>query len=392
MLSALNILLIASLFCVVMLLALFALRRSAVPGIAEWATGNALAAMAFVFYGFDSALPEFFSYELANVLYAAAIASILIGFRRFFSRKVPWLPISIGGAAFVIAYVVFHLVIDSYPLRTITVSAWHGAICLAIAATVFRTGSAKRFRYSHLFTQLMALTVAGGHAVRAGVHVFSSAELTALSQPSTINLFFLSANTVALPVLTLGAIMMVNDRMMANAEHAANRDFLTGAWSRRALFELAEREMSRVARSGLTFSLLVLDVDNFKHINDRHGHPAGDQVLIDVVLRAETVIRNVDYFARIGGEEFAMLLPDTPLPAALVVAERLRAALERQVPIAGSKGSSSTASYTVSVGLAELQQNESFTELLARADSALYKAKVGGRNLVVVATHDRGHA
>lgn len=392
MLSALNILLIASLFCVVMLLALFALRRSAVPGIAEWATGNALAAMAFVFYGFDRALPEFFSYELANALYAAAITAILVGFRRFFARKVPWQAIRAGGVVFAIAYLVFHLVIDSYPLRTITVSAFHGGVCLAIAATVFRAGLAKRFRYSHLFTQAMALTIAAGHTVRALVHVFASSELTALSQPSTVNLFFLSANTVALPVLTLGAIMMVNDRMMANAEHAANRDFLTGAWSRRALFELAEREMSRVARSGRTFSLLVVDVDSFKQINDRLGHAAGDQVLVDVVLRAETVIRNIDYFARIGGEEFAMLLPDTALPAALIVAERLRSALERQVPIAGSKGSSSTASYTVSIGLAELQQGESFTELLARADAALYKAKVGGRNLVVVATHDRGHA
>jgi diguanylate cyclase (GGDEF)-like protein len=176
---------------------------------------------------------------------------------------------------------------------------------------------------------------------------------------------------------------MIHDRMMEKAEHAANRDFLTGAWSRRAFSELADRERSRAVRAGRTLSLLVLDVDNFKTINDTLGHAAGDRVLVDVVSCAETAIRNVDYFARIGGEEFAVLLPDTDRSCALAVAERLRTSLERPVAVCDSREGQSIAAYTVSIGVAVLRDAESVETLMRRADAALYAAKASGRNLVV---------
>jgi diguanylate cyclase (GGDEF)-like protein len=117
-----------------------------------------------------------------------------------------------------------------------------------------------------------------------------------------------SARTLMLPVLTPDGVMMVHERLMAQAEHAANRDFLTGAWSRRAFFWHAERELLRASRTGRKISALLLDVDHFKSINDNYGHTGGDRVLMDIALRAETVIRRTDYFARIGGDEFGVLL------------------------------------------------------------------------------------
>ncbi|MGB9107126.1 MAG: GGDEF domain-containing protein, partial [Telluria sp.] len=154
----------------------------------------------------------------------------------------------------------------------------------------------------------------------------------------------------------------------------ANHDHLTGARSRRAFFELAVREQARALRRRSPLSLLLFDVDHFKRINDTHGHATGDRVLVDIVERTGAVIRSIDTVARVGGEEFAVLLPDTGADTALLVAERLRHGLDRALDQAG---------YTVSIGAATLAAGETIDAMLSRADAALYAAKAGGRNAVV---------
>jgi diguanylate cyclase (GGDEF)-like protein len=193
-------------------------------------------------------------------------------------------------------------------------------------------------------------------------------------------MLFFSIGALALPALTLGAVMMANAELVARARHAADHDHLTGARSRRAFFDLAARERSRALRAGSPLSLLLFDVDHFKRINDTHGHATGDRVLADIVERAGAVVRNIDVVARLGGEEFAVLLPDTAEDTALLVAERLRHALDRSFD-----GSAGDVGYTVSIGVATLGADESIEGMLSRADAALYAAKAGGRNAVVVA-------
>lgn len=308
---------------------------------------------------------------------------MLAGYRRFLGLSVPWRSLGAGVALVVAGIALFHYRIDSFALRTTTVGLFQAAVCMGIIVTVrhFRG----RSRYPYYFTVGMAGLVALGHAARSVIYLFRTGEITALLQPSGWNLFFVSAGTFVLPVLTIGAVMMVHDAMMARAEHAANRDFLTGAWTRRAFAELAERELARAARTGRRLCLLLLDVDHFKQINDTAGHGAGDQVLVDVVARAEGVVRSVDYVARIGGEEFGVLLPETDAPAGAVVAERLRAALERTLPVAGGRRKPLALRYTVSIGLAVQAEGEDMQDLMRRADAALYEAKQGGRNRVVLA-------
>lgn len=382
--SAFNILLIAVFFCVLQLLVIASLLRSGIAGVKTLTAANGIGIAAFILYALGKELPPLIAYEIANGVYAAAGAAMLAGFRRLFARRVPWALLSAGVALVMIAIAVFHYVIDSYALRTVTVAVFQSALCVDIGLTVFRSRKSSRSRYPYVFTLGMTAIIVFGHTVRSAIYLAHPAELTSLLQPSPWNLFFLSAGTMVLPVLTLGAVMMVHDRMMEQAEHAANRDFLTGAWSRRAFFEMAERELARARRTGHKLSLLVLDVDNFKAINDTSGHAAGDQVLVDIVLRAAAAIRSTDYFARIGGEEFAVLLPDTDRACALVVAERLRATLERMTSTDRSgAGERRTAAYTVSIGLAVLRDAESFHALMQRADAALYEAKASGRNLVV---------
>lgn len=164
----------------------------------------------------------------------------------------------------------------------------------------------------------------------------------------------------------------------------ATQDFLTGTANRRHFVEVAERERQRARRSGAALSLCMLDVDHFKNVNDEHGHVVGDQVLTGIAQSAASVLRSSDILGRLGGEEFALLLPDTDLAGAVLVAERVREAVEaREVQVEpNEQGVSATVRVTVSLGVAELRSHEPFESLLKRADRALYAAKDLGRNRV----------
>ena len=156
-------------------------------------------------------------------------------------------------------------------------------------------------------------------------------------------------------------------------------DHLTGLANRRAFFEAAEQELTRSKAVPRPTSVIVFDADHFKAINDRHGHPGGDAVLQQLAAILGETFREVDVVARIGGEEFAVLLPSTDLPRAAVVAERLRSSVASQaVHFDGSR-----IGYTVSAGVACLVDGEGGIDLLLkRADQALYAAKRAGRNRV----------
>ena len=156
-------------------------------------------------------------------------------------------------------------------------------------------------------------------------------------------------------------------------------DHLTGLANRRAFFEAAEQELLHSRANPRATALIALDADHFKAINDRHGHPGGDAVLQHLAGILAKTFREVDVVARIGGEEFAVLLPSTDLPRAAVVAERLRAIVASSVV----DFDDSKIRYTVSAGVAHLDDGEGGIDLLLkRADGALYAAKRAGRNRV----------
>lgn len=158
----------------------------------------------------------------------------------------------------------------------------------------------------------------------------------------------------------------------------AERDHLTGALSRRAFCQEVENEIARFGRYRRPSTLLMIDLDHFKSINDRHGHQAGDQALREITALLDAAKRPADSLGRLGGEEFAMLLPETDVIAGLAMANRLRRAIEAH-PIA--IGSGSEISITASFGVAELTDDLSLPETwLAAADAPLLLAKSRGRN------------
>jgi diguanylate cyclase (GGDEF)-like protein/PAS domain S-box-containing protein len=160
----------------------------------------------------------------------------------------------------------------------------------------------------------------------------------------------------------------------------ATRDALTGLWNRRYFMEFAEREVRRVSRAEARLALCVLDADDFKRVNDVHGHAAGDRVLVALAQAAASVLRGSDVLARVGGEEFHVLLPDTDAGGAMALAERMRLAVcALEVPSDGGLAIRPT----VSVGVAVFRLGDDLESLLRRADDALYRAKEQGRDRTV---------
>lgn len=160
----------------------------------------------------------------------------------------------------------------------------------------------------------------------------------------------------------------------------ANIDALTGALSRRNFLNLAEQELARAARYELPLMVLMLDLDHFKHINDHHGHAAGDVVLQAFVKTVAGVLRESDLIGRIGGEEFAVLLPSTTLEGGRSLAQRIIESV-RTSPV---EVNGALLSFTVSIGAGCWSSESSFANLLGLADVALYKAKNTGRNRLEV--------
>jgi len=181
-----------------------------------------------------------------------------------------------------------------------------------------------------------------------------------------------------------GVLSDITERkqMLEELQHLAITDSLTGLYNRRHFLELCAQELHRANRYQLNIGLLILDADHFKAVNDTYGHAVGDEVLQLISGLCRTHLRTVDIVGRIGGEEFAILLPQTGFPAALEIAERLRMAIA-QATLSLTKGR--TLRFTVSIGGCALAaQKIAVGELFKIADRALYIAKESGRNRVEV--------
>jgi diguanylate cyclase (GGDEF)-like protein len=188
------------------------------------------------------------------------------------------------------------------------------------------------------------------------------------------------------------AIAIENARLFATVQKLADTDPLTGLLTRRKFYELAEREFTRAERYHEPLTVLMLDIDNFKTLNDRFGHKVGDAVLEIMANQLKAQIREVDILCRHGGEEFAIALPNTVPDTAMQLAERLRhvvehadlkAAQDFYETATGSRSNFDALRITISIGLAEYSPSCANLDILIdRADRGMYQAKQGGRNLV----------
>jgi diguanylate cyclase (GGDEF)-like protein len=231
---------------------------------------------------------------------------------------------------------------------------------------------------------------AGIFFVRAIAAAWAADPMKGFVEPSGLQSFALLMAYVASIASSCGFILMHKERADAAAERLASLDPLTGAYNRRTFHETAERTLALARRAGQPLSIIMIDIDHFRRINERHGQRVGDEVLRVLADVVRSQLRQEDLLVRFGGEEFCVMLPQVPGPGAVVVAGRIRKAVcadplridGLEIPI------------TVSAGVAaRLDEGpESIDELLGRADQALSLAKNRGRNRVVALSLGRSVA
>ncbi len=225
-----------------------------------------------------------------------------------------------------------------------------------------------------LLTNLWTLlAVSTGHMVLGGD----------ASNPQMLHSLHMGITLVSLAPLTVASVTAARNQLLRRLEHSANHDALTGALNRTGFTQQAAQLLGVLQPTQRPVAALMLDLDHFKHINDGHGHLVGDQVLAGFARICTGCLRDSDVFGRLGGEEFAVLLPDSSATHAQAIAQRICDAFASQPFALGAPG---TLQATVSVGVAWLAHAPATPEgLLHLADTALYQAKQTGRNRVVLA-------
>jgi diguanylate cyclase (GGDEF)-like protein len=227
----------------------------------------------------------------------------------------------------------------------------------------------------------------------AGFNLFRGPAVLILGTPASpwaLNPFETMGAIVFLGIglgLGFGVFWIATAKSRLSLELLANTDPLTGAYNRRSFISWCEKELLRSSRTRQPFSLLMIDLDHFKRINDQYGHENGDIVLCAVADELRASLRNIDTVGRWGGEEFVVLLPDTTAELAVIIAHRLRHTIEslsiaklKTTPIQDKK----LIAVTISLGVATYpNQANNIEDLLQRGDLALYQAKADGRNCVV---------
>ncbi|NWG86186.1 MAG: GGDEF domain-containing protein [Hydrogenophilaceae bacterium] len=325
-----------------------------------------------------------FSTRLAVSLFGLAAAFYA---KRFAAQLVSGL---IPTAVVFTALCAFVLIIPYRPFSP----GWHGMSMMAMLLGIY-VFVPNRF----VLSVSMALLGTVGFLWQVLSHFYMAANyvLTLLLLMSVINLLggitvyrvnrmlreqFCTASTLRDANERLSGEIAARQRLEAELRGMALRDDLTGAANRRQFFDQAERELASARRQGQAVSLLLLDIDHFRQINDRYGHVRSDEVLRALTEACRGWLQGTEWLARVGGEEFAVLLTDVGQTNALERAERLRQTLEH-TPV---NLVDATLYFTVSVGVAEAQAGESLGMLMRRADSALHAAKLAGRNRVMSAS------
>jgi diguanylate cyclase (GGDEF)-like protein len=193
----------------------------------------------------------------------------------------------------------------------------------------------------------------------------------------------------AISLASHAVVALDNARLHRIVERQALIDGLTGLANRRQCEETLADELARVERFGGSLAVVVADLDWFKDVNDRHGHPAGDSVLSEFAVLLQETVRDVDLAGRWGGEEFVLILPGTDLTGGAQVAERIREALSRRVVLAVDR---TPITVTASFGVAAIPPAKTASELFAEADAAMYEAKRAGKNRVETAPVPVSHS
>lgn len=365
------------------------LARAAAPlrqAVRAWSCGMLCVGTTFLIVFFRDRLSPFFLYVVANALILAFPIFTSLAYRHLFR-----LSARVGAlrALFAVQFAslpAFYLLGTSRDVAVVTLCSSLTVEFLMIAWLLFRKGVEVPRSIRWMAAGTMAL-LALLFAIRVVATLAGASPSIDPGAQSTVQIATLLVMSVVLVGSTISFVLMVHDREHKTALEVVRRDDLTGLYTRRVLFDELARAQASPAQS---MALVMIDIDHFKHINDRHGHVAGDAVLASVGALIHRSIRADDIAGRYGGEEFCVLLRNCDAAHAERFCERLvRAAAQQQV----HTPSGEEIAFTISAGCAYRALpagpvHDAVTDVLARADAALYSAKNAGRNRVVVASRE----
>lgn len=371
--------LLTALIDVLLLVVWRSLPRAVRPSLRWWLAAMLIYPFAFALLGLRGQVPDIISVVLANGLAATAMSCNAIALRLFYGVPRRIFRLAIITVLVMLSSAWFAYAWPSLHWRIIITSVLMALLIGSSARAILRRNGPRG-----------AIPMATAAIFVAGTVLISYRAVYELATPLLVDSFFQlppGQNWAfvllgLLPVLsTVGFLLMCTERSQQELERAAQLDYLTGIYNRRAIEDLARRAIAASRRHGIPMAMMIVDVDHFKRINDQFGHETGDQALMETVRRLRESLRSEDLVGRLGGEEFVAILPNTDAASALAAAERVRVAFA-DTPM---RFENDAVTVTISAGVALLAPgDQQFSHLLRRADRAMYAAKNAGRNQVML--------
>ena len=368
-----TVILLTGIMSALMSLVLYALKRNYPPsikGLGEWAAGLLVLFVGSLLFAGRGQLPEFLSIPVSNFLVWSGLYLTYVGSQRFFGispRVGPWLALLTAG---LLVFVWFTLVEPIYHVRLVLGTGLRALLFGAHAILIWRQGSIT-------FARGLAIGVLVGTTliqILRAVTSFFYPLGTDIFNTEPRQLTYITSYALFILLFSISLVLMASERLRTELEHLATHDSLTNALTRRQMNEVCQQELERCRRHGRSMALLLMDLDHFKVVNDTYGHQAGDRALVNFVAKVNALLRRPDHLGRFGGEEFMLLLPETSVEEAVLVAERIREVCAMADP---------EPYCTVSIGVTTNRQDtDTVDTLLARADAAMYRAKANGRNRI----------
>ncbi len=323
---------------------------------------------------FRGILPDFVTIVIANTLLVSSYNLGYLGYCEFFHRRVNWWLVY---PPVVVTFILFWVYLDNFSMRATLlalISMLQYGIQFFLVLSVKETAvqRSKPILLTGYGLTILLFIIRGAYLILVPggfTNIFDSVWANSFT-------FFATIPTIIL--IAMGLLLMVSDRLLDENRELATRDSLTHIFNRRTFNDLAHRELARAERYNHYTSLLILDIDHFKQVNDTYGHPIGDEALIHLVQIIKKSVRMQDLYGRYGGEEFIILLAETPLSEAFEIAERLREKIENS----SLHIQNHIIKMTVSIGIATARGEDKPTleDLISGADEAMYAAKKAGRN------------
>ena len=359
------------------------MQNTGIKATAWWGNAHLLRAGSITLFGMYGRLPEAITIDVANAILLTSFAVTWTGTRLFANRKPNFLSIFAGAIIWLVACQLSEIA-DSVGMRAFLSAAIIAAYTWLAAAELWRNDEGQ------LVARLPAISLLLAHGALfllrtpLGLLVPHPAGTERLF--GSVWLIVLSSEALLFTIAIAFILMAIALERTAYLHKIASLvDPLTGVWNRRGLMMENDRLMKASGRETEDAAVLLIELDNFKAINDRYGRALGDQAVQLLVRTAKTAIRSCDYVGRLGGEEFAVVLYGAPGDCAVTIAERIRSAFAEQAAVIAGQHVGAT----VSIGLVQHEgPMVALTELLWKADRALHRTKERGRILVEFLTSD----